>query len=94
MRESQKSQIPAHELSSKLRESAAVPTWLHSCPDFTVLCLCASVREPCEERNGGCAQLCGSEGDLVRCSCRPGFILAGDGSNCEGEELCTHLQLD
>lgn len=58
-----------------------IPVWL------SVLCLCASVRDPCEDRNGGCAQLCRSEGGLVHCSCRPGFTLAGDGRKCEGEEL-------
>ena len=52
------------------------------------VCTCASVsvREPCEERNGGCAQLCLSEDGQVQCSCRPGFTLAGDGKNCDGEE--------
>lgn len=50
------------------------------------VCVFVSVMDPCEERNGGCTQLCLSEGGRVQCSCRPGFTLAGDAKNCEGEE--------
>lgn len=61
------------------------------------MCMCGSnppwlyvaVRDPCEEMNGGCAQLCVSADGHVQCSCRSGFTLAEDGKSCEGEEADT-----
>ena len=40
----------------------------------------------CATNNGGCAHICtNTEGSFV-CSCRAGFVLAGDGRGCNGEQ--------
>ncbi len=41
-----------------------------------------SKTDPCRTNNGGCAELCMSSNDAVRCSCRPGFKLAADAKTC------------
>uniref|UniRef100_A0A3Q2SQ93 EGF-like and EMI domain containing 1 n=1 Tax=Fundulus heteroclitus TaxID=8078 RepID=A0A3Q2SQ93_FUNHE len=46
-------------------------------------------KDPCKERNGGCTQLCHSEGGRVHCSCHPGFKLSGDGKDCEDVDECS-----
>ncbi|XP_035682665.1 plasminogen-like [Branchiostoma floridae] len=36
----------------------------------------------CHVANGGCAQICTSDGPNTRCDCRIGYVLSDDGHNC------------
>ncbi|RVE67693.1 hypothetical protein OJAV_G00105640 [Oryzias javanicus] len=38
--------------------------------------------DACLHLNGGCAQVCESEGGLARCSCLPRHVLSSDGKTC------------
>ena len=41
----------------------------------------------CDTNNGGCAQICTNTPGSRVCSCRAGFTLASDGTNCEGKTI-------
>ena len=44
----------------------------------------ATVNE-CLVSNGGCAQICSDAEDGFSCSCNVGYVLAGNGLDCNGE---------
>ena len=48
-----------------------------------VFSLCADLYE-CGTSNGGCSQMCKNTIGSFICSCREGFLLAGDGRTCDG----------
>ena len=52
------------------------------CTDL--LCLLCAAEDPCATDNGGCQHDCINYGGRARCECRAGYILATDGTNCEG----------
>ena len=45
--------------------------------------LCVDLDE-CATSNGGCSQMCNNTIGSFICSCRDGFLLAGDGRTCDG----------
>jgi len=45
--------------------------------------------DPCDFANGGCSQMCNSDGNGMVCSCKEGFRLEADGKSCsEMTESC------
>ncbi|CAB1347760.1 unnamed protein product, partial [Coregonus sp. 'balchen'] len=55
------------------------------------------LRDPCVDRNEGCAQLCRSVDGQAECSCRTGYTLARDHQGCDdidecssGQAMCAH----
>ncbi|CAB1348775.1 unnamed protein product, partial [Coregonus sp. 'balchen'] len=52
---------------------------------------CECLRDPCVDRNGGCAQLCRSMEGQAECSCRPGYTLARDRQGCDGKSTRTYI---
>ena len=56
----------------------------------------ADPSDPCENSNGGCWQICNSDGNSVVCSCKEGFRLKADGKSCsfEGGNLFSFFVTD
>ena len=52
-----------------------------SCP------MCADVDE-CGSDNGGCQHRCINENGEFHCECFPGYVLASDGTSCNGGQRC------
>ena len=43
--------------------------------------------DPCDFANGGCSQMCNSDGNGMVCSCYLGFRLEEDGKSCSGRKF-------
>ena len=51
--------------------------------DNSIVWYCIDVDE-CASSNGGCEQICINEVGSFQCFCEPGFTLASDDTNCDG----------
>lgn len=52
---------------------------------------------PCLHKNGGCEHICREKFGMAQCSCREGFVKAGDGKSClalKGQQLLTGNDTD
>uniref|UniRef100_A0A3Q2QN69 Complement component C1q receptor n=1 Tax=Fundulus heteroclitus TaxID=8078 RepID=A0A3Q2QN69_FUNHE len=73
----------AQELATSLcRSKDGAYSWTDPGP------FCKPGSRSCARSNGGCEHECRQEGEAVRCSCREGYELDGDGFSCRREDLC------